>query len=85
MLTGAERRARSVAAARPRLLHRWTLDRTVGTKHAAVAGPGPQQHVARAALVEEDANVRRHNLDGREAARRTREDALEDRRLLPRG
>jgi hypothetical protein len=54
-------------------LDRWALHGTVGAEDAAVAGPGAQDRIAIAALVEELAGVRRHGFLACEPALRAGE------------
>ena len=65
------RRGGAVATGQ-RLLHRWALDRTIGTKHATVPWFGSHLLVAVRALMKIDTSIGWHNLDRREAACGTR-------------
>jgi len=62
----------------PAFLDRRAGHRPVGTKYAAMAWHGLEQHLARGALVEELARVGRHGLDLRGAALRAGECRLEN-------
>jgi hypothetical protein len=57
--------------------HRRALHRTVGAEHTTVAQLRPQQRLAVATLVEEQAGIRRHRLARSEAAIRASEQRFE--------
>ena len=73
-------RSSGVSTAAVRLLDRWTLYRAIRTEDAAVTCLGPEHDVTIGALVEIEASIAGHGFGGHEAALRTSEDGLEDRR-----
>src|SRR6266702_1423510 len=71
-------RTGSLSAAAARLLDRWTRNRPVGAKDAAIAVLAFQSSAAAPAVVEQLAGVRRHPLGRRVVAVRTPNGGIED-------
>ena len=75
-LVGATRKIDSPAAISESLatlaalLNRWTRDRAVGAKDAAIAGFGLEPSAAALAVIKELASIRRHRFNGYVAAGR---------------
>jgi len=75
-------RSGGVSTAAARLLDGRTLYRAIRTEDTAVTCLGPEHDVTVSALVEIEASIGGHGFGGHEAALRTGEDGLEDRRRM---
>jgi hypothetical protein len=56
----------------------WAFDRTIGAKHATIAGLGSQHGMTVAAFVEEETGVSRHQFGFRKSAMRAGEHRFEN-------